>query len=227
MNQDVLMALLSLDSYNRGALPHKLDLSPNATQIGSWQVGLQSSAQAASDGFYAQSYTLGSQTIIAFRGTDELTDVPNGWFLGLGFYDTPQTEDAARFYQLINGNSIAANPNITLTGHSLGGGLAGFIGSIYGVRSVIFDNLTFEAAASNLYQAVQPGDNFVPTASQTFYLGQTPPQAPQYGPNSIITGYAPSGEAAGILRALGGQTTPIAPLNSGGALGTFDLHSQS
>ena len=38
---------------------------------------------------------------------------------------------------------------ITLTGHSLGGGLAGYVASLYGKSAEIFDNMPFELASAN------------------------------------------------------------------------------
>jgi putative lipase involved disintegration of autophagic bodies len=44
------------------------------------------------------------------------------------------------------------NPgNITVVGHSLGGGVAGFVGAIYGVQGVLFDNMPFNNAAAKAY----------------------------------------------------------------------------
>jgi putative lipase involved disintegration of autophagic bodies len=39
--------------------------------------------------------------------------------------------------------------NISLTGHSLGGGLAGLVGAVYLQEAVLFDNMPFELSAQN------------------------------------------------------------------------------
>ena len=66
-----------------------------------------------------------------------------------------QAKLAVQFYQKIV-QSAGGNPrtaNVELTGHSLGGGLAGFIGALYGKKGTLFDNMAFEDAADNAYTA--------------------------------------------------------------------------
>ena len=86
-----------------------------------------------SDSFFAATYFWGSNVVISYRGTDDtslLADPRTGWVVGAGNYAAAQAQDAAAVFQQWNGNSIAPNPSIVLTGHSLGGGLAGFVGEI-------------------------------------------------------------------------------------------------
>jgi pimeloyl-ACP methyl ester carboxylesterase len=115
-------ALLAMDSYNRGGD----GLNLGTQSIGNFSIG----ASSGVGGFFAQAYTNGGETVISYRGTDGYGDALTGWPQGLGFL-TPQAQQAAAFYQQVNGNSISPNSNITLVGHSLGGGLAGFVASIY------------------------------------------------------------------------------------------------
>jgi hypothetical protein len=105
-------------------------------------------------GFYALAYDYNGETIIAYRGTDYpkegrtipnpipgLPDIPYdvnyGWNLGGGITASQQAQMAVEFYKAIaeemelpGSDNIYLDANISLTGHSLGGGLAGFVGAI-------------------------------------------------------------------------------------------------
>jgi hypothetical protein len=94
-------------------------------------------------GFYAIAYTIGSGVdglasgtkVISYRGTSGdsfwkvLTDAWNGYGTALGSPNNPQAYLAAEFYQAVTGttNGDPRDGDVTLTGHSLGGGLAGLI----------------------------------------------------------------------------------------------------
>jgi hypothetical protein len=100
-------------------------------------------AQAA--GFYALAYTVSGvsgmadgTTVIAFRGTDGFSgsvanggsDAWNGFGVAFGFATGLQAELAVRFYQSVANNDYnpsTRSSNIAVTGHSLGGGLAGLV----------------------------------------------------------------------------------------------------
>ena len=102
------------------------------------------SGVAKNAGFYAISYTIGSgvegidagTTVISYRGTDNFgkyydgdrgaNDILNGWLGGAG-QTTSQTSLALDFYKSVTGKSVfeGAAANTIVTGHSLGGGLAG------------------------------------------------------------------------------------------------------
>ena len=54
---------------------------------------------------------------------------------------------AIEFYRSLIGQNVdPRSANIELTGHSLGGGLAGFVASLYGKNAVMFDNMPFQDA---------------------------------------------------------------------------------
>jgi len=103
-------------------------------------------------GFYGIAYQIKddngnvTDTVISYRGTDSLFgdvghfflngDVRNGFDIGAGdATNSPQGNMAIQFYNTIIDEvyGISADPhssalNVSLTGHSLGGGLAGLVG---------------------------------------------------------------------------------------------------
>jgi Ca2+-binding RTX toxin-like protein len=213
MNRDLLLAILAMDSYNRG-YNARVSFNGNDDTYGS-SIGTASviaskgdvTAQQAS--YYSIAYSLGpeaggsNQIVIAYRGTDMdhiANTAINSYPVALGYPDTNQSEMAAEFYKNINDGSIAANSNITLIGHSLGGGLAGLIGSAYGVRSVVFNNMPFELAATNLSTAtynpnvenyqLDPGYNAT-LARVAFFGSEATRPSPDF---SLYSGYKVNGE---------------------------------
>lgn len=103
-------------------------------------------------GFYAIAYSYGGSTVISYRGTDDMIvewnneaqewqtslDVNNGYNVGAGIADTPQSRMSFEFYRAVAdalNNNNPADPyaaNISVTGHSLGAGFAGLVGAIGG-----------------------------------------------------------------------------------------------
>ncbi len=141
MDSRIFNAILSMDSYNRG-YNASIDLSGVGSQIGnavfftdSTKTPTTSAGQAV--GFYASAYNYNGSTIISYRGTDSPAqyvgnDVITGWIGGAGFVSS-QSGLAFAFYndvaKSLNSN-VAIDPRyagISLTGHSLGGGLAGLV----------------------------------------------------------------------------------------------------
>jgi hypothetical protein len=153
MNQNVYSALLAMDSFNRG---YGANVNITGTSIGLIDVISRESlgvtdAQYAdwqTTGFFASAYEWNGQNIISYRGTNPdfsltsvedflnspgMLDVWNGWTLGAGFADAEQGQLAIEFYKAVAGVStphfLIENPasSTLLLGHSLGGGLAGFV----------------------------------------------------------------------------------------------------
>jgi hypothetical protein len=99
ISQDLMLALLSMDSYNRG-LNTGLDLS--AWGASSTNLGNATIEEIPEDidianwitaGFSAQAYTWNGKTVISYRGTDNPSflaspngpsDIVNGWIAGVG-----------------------------------------------------------------------------------------------------------------------------------------------
>ena len=155
ISDSLLYAILAMDAYDRGYGAKLTGLSDavgtklgNATVIGS-----AGDAAAQADGFYAIAYELNGKKIISYRGTDNpsifssASDLWNGWVQGAGIIST-QSEDAIQFYEKIAGQSVfKANPGVVTTGHSLGGGLAGYIGALSNGEAYIYDAMPFGAAS--------------------------------------------------------------------------------
>lgn len=153
--QDVELAILSLDAYNRNYLPG-MQVDYNAP-IGGATFIADDAVQSAS--FYAAEYKLdsdlGGQTVIAYRGTrfdganftlPDAGDVMNGWTLSFGYAQASQAQLAMQFYTDVTGAQVAfgqAPGNVILTGHSLGGGLAGFVADLTGLPADVFNNIPF------------------------------------------------------------------------------------
>jgi Ca2+-binding RTX toxin-like protein len=113
-----------------------------ATEQGSWN---QFFPQSLSSGFQAVSYLRGNEIVIAYGGTDEAVD----WLANAGLASgggSNQLRQAAAYYLQVR----AANPTatITLTGHSLGGGLASLIGVFFDLTTFTFDQAPFINSAT-------------------------------------------------------------------------------
>lgn len=231
MSPDLFMAILAMDSYNRG-YNAGINLSPSATHIGSARI--DSSLADTNASFFAQAYNWNARTIISYRGTDQafpswqngtFGDIWNGWGVGGGSFIDPQAQLAVQFYRsLLAPGADPRSGNILLTGHSLGGGLAGFIGALYGKEAVFFDNMPFELAASAAYGVATLLD-WLPWQAQmkTDIYGTATPWASDL---THLSGYAVANEVLSPLRLL--QSTPITAIDSyGGLRSPVDLHSQA
>lgn len=76
MNRDLFLSILALDSYNRG-YGERLSGLPTAGNIGTAQVKSDALTKLDADeviaaDFYAIAYEWGGETIISYRGTDNL-----------------------------------------------------------------------------------------------------------------------------------------------------------
>jgi hypothetical protein len=150
--ESLLIAILTLDSYNR-EYDQGIILDPALTQIGTATFHDHKASNVSDSnyldwiaaGFYAASYDTPYGKVIAYRGTDKNiafsslwsnatgSDLWNGYGTSAGFSMNDQAHMAADFFQAVTGTNTS-NPSTgsaILTGHSLGGGLAGFIAAIY------------------------------------------------------------------------------------------------
>jgi Lipase (class 3) len=87
----------------------------------------------------------GNEIVLAYTGTNEGVDWLSNIGSGLGI-GSPQVSAAALVYARAKEQYGA---NITLSGHSLGGGLASIISVWFNRPAVVFDHAPFELAARN------------------------------------------------------------------------------
>ena len=226
------------------------------------------------DGFYAAAYrwagSIGNDdTVISYRGTDNFSpsilasdargwsDIWGAWTVGLGLAQpSAQALDAFDFYrQVAHRDSIfsSAPANLVLTGHSLGGGLAGLVSSISGARGVGFDHMPFGVSAymfwlsESVARATGLSNQTAAPAQpdwNTFHAYFTQGEALQFirnGASQASTGallayLGPSLAALGIVAGqIGGVTTALLEASIanerlstfGGLTNPIDLHSQN
>ena len=111
MNRDLFIAILAMDSYNRG---YGQGLSKNLPDVlGSTQIGTaaiydeKADAEAQDAGFYAIAYDWQGEKIISYRGTDGLIrDAITGYGIALGTAGTTQANLAIEFYQAVMGGKL-------------------------------------------------------------------------------------------------------------------------
>ncbi|MGH7249925.1 MAG: hypothetical protein ACREGC_03040, partial [Minisyncoccia bacterium] len=219
MNTSLMNAILSIDSYNRGYAQGIIITGNIGKATFIKESDITADGAAVSAGFYASAYSYNGGTVISFRGTDNPlalkgNDVINGWVSGAGFL-TSQDGLAFQFYNAVmksvyagpNLDPHAAGINISLTGHSLGGGLAGLIGAFYNKPAVMFDNMAFEAAAANIHSLSLAGLSYNAAVKNAVYGSYTPWNPVTFGslPSQLQTYYL-EGEILGINRLA--QKTP-------------------
>ncbi len=269
-DKQLFQAVLAMDSYNRGYDSKLVGLSSandtligNVKIIGNSTTALSGADQASS--FYAVAYedNATGETIISYRGTNppELDDAINGWLTGLGAYNyfSPQALLAAEFYKAVIAPSGGIGPvqspydvNASFVGHSLGGGLAGLMGSLYSKEATVFDNMPFEQAAANVFDASLPdtttdaviqfllgpffpiyntfvSQSYNQTVRDTYYFNGSNPQAPS---QTNVSAYATKDEVLEFIRIDNLQNTNVTYLDSNGKstinpLWSVNLHSQA
>ena len=252
MTPDLYKAILSMDAYNRG---YGASVNLTGARIGNASIIIDSSDRSLNFddqtiGFYGIAYQIKddngnvTDTVISYRGTDSLFgdvghfflngDVRNGFDIGAGdATNSPQGNMAIQFYNTIIDEvyGISADPhssalNVSLTGHSLGGGLAGYVADLYVQSGTVFDNMAFEHAASLEYTKASLG--ILSSEAIGMIYGSEIPWENSF---SGLHAYYVDGEFLGINRVF--QDTPTSPLDigSGVNLGSgydgLDAHSMS
>jgi hypothetical protein len=122
MKDDLFLAILAMDAYNRG---YRVGLDLSSTS-GSKAIGAATFYKDSSDpkffpaddaqaaGFYSVAYQWGDKTVISYRGTDNRgdgdpaivggSDIWNGWVIGAGEL-ADQAALAEQFYKTVTGQS--------------------------------------------------------------------------------------------------------------------------
>lgn len=135
--KDILLAILSMDAYNRGYGSTVSDNGPGdtdglsdavGTRIGNAQVRSRSDSDPNSDevnaGFYAIAYDMSGaagfsagDTVISYRGTDDLIEdlVPTDFPIIQGSYDEEHLKLAAAFYRSGSGLTSASPRSTSAT----------------------------------------------------------------------------------------------------------------
>ncbi|MDT2021207.1 calcium-binding protein [Methylocella sp. CPCC 101449] len=244
INDDVFRAILAMDSYNRGGRGMGLD----GAAIGDAAImGNSDELQVAGASFFAQSYIWKGQIVVSYRGTDEpLSDAWNGWGTGLGDYWSTQAQKAVEFYEKILdyygpiiGPVDPTAANVAFVGHSLGGGLAGFVASLYGKNATVFNNMAYQLSAERAYyfatgqfQTSQELQHQQDVISQYYFNGSYNNGNPITPSWSNVTAFATIGDPLAVNR--GGQQGVMNPVGTGvdlsdlGAVtGLLLRHSQS
>lgn len=170
IDSKVFNAILAMDSYNRG---YNAGIVLTTTSVGEAVIDRTTSDLGYVDpnadpqslefldqsvGFYAVAYNYNGETIISYRGTNDDpglfgggygTDINHGYTIAVGNPTGAQAQLALDFYQLVAGgigNVLTAD--ISLTGHSMGAGIAAFVAALYGKDADVFDNMPYELAAA-------------------------------------------------------------------------------
>ena len=104
-------------------------------------------------GFSAEAFQKGTDIVISYQGTNSDPFTKDGyrdWGSNIANYlgwASNQMKEAALFYQRVKAQNPNAT-NITFTGHSLGGGLAGLMSIFFDRPAVVFDSAPFQGSAS-------------------------------------------------------------------------------
>ncbi len=192
--------------------------------------------EANPSGFEAATFTNGTEIVISYAGTGPGLNVD--WVancqLARGAWSDQLGEAAAYYLQIKAANTLnGVTPNITFTGHSLGGGLAALMGVFFGGTAMTFDQAPFAFSATTAMR-----DQLVTYLKQHGYTAQQLADlapalvAPDFNPAVgalNVTGISVSGEilSLGNQLRIGLQVPPIEHAPDNWFLSSIDMHSQA
>ncbi|WP_108811931.1 putative Ig domain-containing protein [Sphingorhabdus sp. Alg231-15] len=223
ISRDLTLALLSLDAYNR---EYDQNLIVAGDSLGKFSlisresqgIGQQEFSSWQSTGFYAIAYDVSgaditglSGTVISYRGTNANWDAPDvtdfldrplvkdaltGWIVGAGI-PGGQANLAIDFYKAVAGGVNPFLSDITTTGHSLGGGLAGYVATLYGNDGVLFDHMPYALAVDAAFKAsANPANDSQQQLRDRIYgMGNIIPAS-----SNDLEAFATTGEVLGSIR---------------------------
>lgn len=211
MNDDVFRAILAMDAYNHaGVLSltrkegewNKIGTASIVTDSSKLRVGFDPSL-ARELGFSATAYRWTDskgiiREVISYRGTDinsftsATKDIWNGWSVGagnVGFVGASQAGLARQFFDAVlnpDPNAPTVTANVELVGHSLGGGLAGFVSSQLGGTAYVYDHMPFGLAS--WAQTIGEALDYAATATGVTLADALTVLSLPYDPLALITG---------------------------------------
>ena len=150
--------------------------------------------QAKPSGFEATYFTKGTEIVISFAGTEptQLGDLATNLSLAAGGL-CDQLRQAADYYLQVKA-SAPAGTKVSLTGHSLGGGLASLIAVMFGESAFTFDQAPFVRSALSSYSTIpESGDSTTHSAviDLQAYLAGRPTNDALLKLDAYITANAP------------------------------------
>lgn len=241
MSRRLYLALMAMDAYSRS--------SPDTANVNAIN-GLPTSLGLAvllnvplpdgsyKAGFAGAAYSYDGKLVVSYRGTDKNTvtsggdgsDLLNGYGLGAGSGAAPQALLAIEFAKSAVkafSHGTTDDPrsiSMIATGHSLGGGLAGYVAGLYSQSATVFDNMAFQNGVLSAYHnATSENDlnNYSLELRNRIY-GNATPSAPSF---AQIDAVSVRGQFLAINS--GFQDIPEALLESHSDLGIGQLHSMA
>lgn len=170
MSREVFLSILAMDSYQRGYEVGIKGLT--RTTIGAATIkNIDLPAGAEAVGFFASAYDWTGTTVISYRGTDfdaatrklsepdsqYARDLLHGWTTFLTTSLPAQFPLARAFFKSVTGRDFSDGTpegynlvsNTIVTGHSLGGALAGFVDARVNVDSYLADPIPYAVLGTN------------------------------------------------------------------------------